>query len=146
MKLPGSIRERFQAYGRQGGRERAARMSPELRKAVARNAAIRRWTKVRFGVSSFALSGLPGGDAIDAGLVDLAAGRESVESLVVSLAAPRLRREGVPVPRNPIADANSRLYRLLEKSDGELAHARYNAWLRQAASFADACAGVRIDG
>jgi len=120
-------------------------MRPEARKVVARNAAVRRWIKVRFGASAFASLGLPGGEAIDVGLADLAAGKESAESLVVSLAAPRLRREGVPVPRNAFADANLRLYRLLERSSGDLAHARYSAWLRQAASFADACASVRKD-
>ena len=39
-----------------------------------------------------------------------------------------------------------RLYRLLEESDGDLAHARYLAHVRQAASFADACRDARIDG
>lgn len=83
---------------------------------------------------------------IDRGLADLAAGRETVESLVVSLAAPRLRREGVPLPRGLTQDADRRLYRLLEREHGDLAHARYLAYLRQAASFADACAGSRLAG
>ena len=86
---------------------------------------------------------MPGGEAIDTGLMDLAADHESIESLVVSLAAPRLRREGVAVPRNAYADADTRLYRMLEHSDGDLAHARYLAWLRQVASFADACPRAR---
>jgi hypothetical protein len=121
-------------------------MSPAARRAAARNAAVRRWIKVRFGAPGFAALGLPGGEAIDVGLADLAADKESVESLVVSLAAPRLKREGVPVPGQPFGDASRRLYRLLEASSGELAHARYSAWLRQAASFADACADARTDG
>ena len=145
MNLPPSVRDRFRAYGREGGRRRAARMSPESRKVVARNAAVRRWIRVRFGASGFEALGLPGGDAIDAGLADLATGKESIESLLVSLAAPRLKREGVPVPRNPFPDADLRLYRLLERTGGDLAHARYLAWLRQAASFADACANARTD-
>jgi hypothetical protein len=78
------------------------------------------------------------------GLADLAAQRESVESLAVSLAVPRLKREGVPVPGKPFPDADLRLYRLLEKTSGELAHERYLAWLRQMASFADACADARV--
>jgi hypothetical protein len=81
---------------------------------------------------------------IDAGLTALAAGEESVESLVVSLAAPRLRREGVPLPPEVFADAELRLYRLLEQTSGDLAHARYLACLRQAASFADACSAARV--
>jgi len=119
-------------------------MSSAARKAVARNAAVSRWNQKRFGASAYAALGLPGGEAVDAGLADLAAGKESVESLVVSLAAPRLKREGVPVPGKPFADAEVRLYRLLEQSSGDLAHARYLAWLRQIASFADACAHARI--
>jgi hypothetical protein len=120
-------------------------MSPAARRAVARNAAIRRWTRRRFGASGFEPLGLPGGKAVDAGLADLAAQKESVESLAVSLAAPRLKREGVSVAGKPFADADVRLYRMLEKTSGDLAHARYLAWLRQMASFADACAGARIN-
>jgi hypothetical protein len=80
---------------------------------------------------------------IDRGLEDLAAGRETRESLAVSLASKRLRREGVPLPAEPFPDADRRLYRRLESTDGALAHARYLAWLRQVASFADACRVAR---
>ena len=83
---------------------------------------------------------------IDKGLDDLAAGQMTPECLVVSLAAPRLRREGVPLPRVYIPDAEPRLYRLLEQVHGDLAHARYLAHLRQVASFADACHLARTDG
>lgn len=86
----------------------------------------------------FADLGLPGGDMVDAGLNDLASGRTSVASLLVSLAAPRLRREGVPVT-NPQPDPEQRLYRLLESTEGGLAYARYNAYLRLITSFADSC-------
>jgi len=79
---------------------------------------------------------------IDTGLAALAAGEETVEGLVVSLAAPRLRREGVPLPRVVVADADRRLYRLLERENPELAHARYLAYLGQVTSFADACSRV----
>ena len=144
MRLPKSVRERFRAYGRDGGRARASRMTPESRRMVARKAAIRRWIRVRFGASDFQTLGLPGGETIDVGLAALAAGEESIESLLVSLAAPRLRREGVPLPRDVFPDADVRLYRLLERTDGDLAHARYLACLRQAASFADACANARL--
>lgn len=144
MKLPKSVRERFRAFGRAGGRARAARLGPEARTRVARNAALRRWIRARFGASSLADLGLPGGDVVDAGLRDLAAGEESVESLVVSLAAPRLRREGIPVTGRVIPDADLRLYRMLERTSGDLAHARYLAHLRQVASFADACAAARV--
>ena len=111
---------------------------------VARVAAIRRWTRVRFGAARFADIGLPGGEAIDQGLAALAAGEESTESLLVSLAAPRLKREGVPLPRELFPNADVRLYRMLERTVGDLAHAQYLAYLRQATSFADACAGSRL--
>jgi hypothetical protein len=114
-------------------------MAPNERQRVAREAALRRWIRVRFGAPNFQVLGLPGAEIIDAGLAGLAAGEESVESLLVSLAAPRLKREGVPLPRNVFEDADTRLYRLLERTGGELAHARYLAYLRQVASFADAC-------
>ncbi len=144
MKLPKTVRERFRAYGSVGGRVRALRMSPEARKTVARKAAIRRWIRVRFGAALFEDIGLPGGATIDAGLAALAAGEESIESLLVSLAAPRLKREGVPLPIELFRNADVRLFRLLERTSGDLAHARYLAYLRQATSFADACASVRL--
>lgn len=144
MRLPKSIRERFRAHGRDGGRARAARMSPEARRRVARRAAIRRWIRARFGAPRFAALGLPGGETMDAGLDALAAGEETIESLLVSLAAPRLEREGVPVPAEVFTDADVRLYRLLERTAGELAHARYLAYLRLAESFANACPSARV--
>jgi hypothetical protein len=145
MRLPKEVRERFRRYGRAGGKARARRLSSRTREAIARRAALRRWIRARFGATRFADLGLPGGAEIDRGLDDLAAGRETVESLAVSLAAPRLRREGVPVPATTIADADLRLYRLLERAHGGLAHARYLARLRQIVSFADACRGARVD-
>jgi len=144
MRLPTEIRERFRRYGREGGRTRAARMSPDARRAVARRAATARWIRGRFGASSFAALGLPGADIVDAGLADLADGRTTAESLAVSLAAPRLRREGVPVTSSE-ENPEDALYRLLERRDGDLAHARYNAYLRQLVSFADSCHAVRVD-
>lgn len=142
MKLPREIRERFIRYGREGGKARAARMSSEARRATARRAASSRWIRERFGASSFAALGLPGGDIVDTGLAHLAEGAISPESLVVSLAAPRLRREGVPVG-SVHADPEDRLYELLSRSTANLAHARYAAYLEQIASFADACRFAR---
>ena len=146
MRLPKEIRAQFQSYGKKGGRIRAQRLSPAARKSIARRAALRRWTRARYGQGSFATLGLPGGEMIDAGLDSLVSGKETIESLMVSLAAPRLRREGVPLPKTPpVSDPDMRLYRLLERTSGDLAHARYLACLRQVASFADACRAVRRD-
>lgn len=142
--MPKTVRERFRAYGREGGRTRAERMSPEARRAVARHAAMRRWIRSRFGGSDFATMGLPGGELVDRGLADLARGEETLASLAVSLAAPRLRREGVPVPRVVLQNADHRLYRKLEEMAPGLAHHRYLAYLRQLESFASACGRTRI--
>lgn len=138
MKLPAEIREQFRGYGRAGGLARAARMSPEQRKVVARRAATARWIRERFGASDFASLGLPGGDTVDAGLADLATGKVTAESLLISLAAPRLRREGVPIG-SVHEDPEDRLFELLSRDSPDLAHARYGAWLRRIVSFADAC-------
>jgi len=118
-------------------------MNAAARKSVARRAALGRWTRARFGGASFAALGFPGGEIVDAGIADLVAGRETAESLLVSLAAPRLHREGVPLPAELRPDPESRLYALLCRTEGELAHARYLAYLRQASSFADACRHAR---
>ncbi|HEY7671937.1 MAG TPA: hypothetical protein VIC71_06950 [Gammaproteobacteria bacterium] len=142
MKLPNAVRKRFIDYGRQGGKARAASMSADARRATARRAATSRWISERFGASSFTALGLPGGDIVDTGLAHLALGTISAESLVVSLAAPRLRREGVPVGRVQ-TDPENRLYERLSTTMGELAHARYAAYLQQIASFADACCFAR---
>ena len=143
MDMPDDVRRQFQAFGRKGGLVRGRRIPSADRKAIARWAALRRWIGERFGRPSFGDMGLPGGDAVDRGLEDLAWGRETAESLMVSLAASRLRRERVPLPATPLRDADVRLYRLLERQDGALAHARYLARVRQLASFADACRSVR---
>lgn len=117
-------------------------MSPAERRAVARRAATARWIRDRFGAASFERLGLPGGELVDAGLTDLATDRATPESLAVSLAAPRLRREGVPIG-SVLDDPERRLFELLEKTEGDLAHARYNAYLQRLVSFADACRLVR---
>ncbi len=144
MELPEEVRERFRQYGSSGGRRRAARMSPAARRAVARRAATARWIHHRFGAASFEQLGLPGGDMVDAGLADLAFGRTTPDSLALSVAAPRLRREGVPVGA-VLEDPERRLFELLSRTEADLAHARYNAYLRQLASFADACRLARVD-
>ena len=144
VRLPSDVRERFRRYGRAGGRKRAAVMPPDVRRAVARGAAAARWITHRFGSARFQELGLPGADLIDQGLADLASGRVTDESLLVSLAAPRLRREGIPVPP-ALEHPEDRLYDRMVARHDELAHARYGALLRQAVSFANACRGARVD-
>jgi hypothetical protein len=81
--------------------------------------------------------GLPGHELVSAGLVDLAAGRETVASLVVAMAAPRLRALGLAVPPIVAEQPGHRLYELLTEDDGG-AHSRYNALVGRMASFARA--------
>ena len=77
---------------------------------------------------------LPGAELIETGCADLEAGTVSVESLLVSIAAPALRDVGLAI-EHPIADAEMRLYALLSARDGAAAHSRYNALLRRVSSY-----------
>jgi len=85
---------------------------------------------------------LPGGDLVAKGLKDLADARETIEALLVSIAATRLRSGGLCVPR-AIGDADHRLYERLADEDPDSAHSRYNALLGRLTSFENAleCAG-----
>ena len=85
---------------------------------------------------------LPGSELIETGLADLAAGSVTIESLLVSIAAPGLRDVGLVVDR-PIADAELQLYALLSARDGAAAHSHYNALLRRVTSFRHAAQCAR---
>jgi len=88
------------------------------------------------------LAHLPGGDLVAKGLGDLAASKETVEALLVSIAAPRLRQRGLPVAA-PLSDPEHRLYERLAREGEDSAHSRYNALLRRLVSFESAleCGG-----
>lgn len=79
---------------------------------------------------------LPGADLIDQGLADFKSRLITVESLLVSIASPRLRACGLLNCRDSDipADAELQLYRLLSLSPGE-PYPRYNSLLRQLISF-----------
>jgi hypothetical protein len=79
---------------------------------------------------------LPGHELVSVGLADLAAGRESEEALLVSMAATRLRTLGYDVPAAGVQRPSHRLYELLERNEG--AHSRYNALVARVVSFARA--------
>lgn len=85
---------------------------------------------------------LPGADLVSAGLDDLGSGIESIEALLVSIGAPRLRSLGFTLPP-PLADPEHRLYELLAREHADGAHGRYNALVRRLVSFerAAACVG-----
>jgi hypothetical protein len=91
-----------------------------------------------------ALRSLPGAEIVLPGLDDLAAGRESVDSLAVQAAAPRLRRAGLDAPSaDGGVPAAHRLYERLSRELGNAAHSRYNAILARVASFAGAAERAR---
>ncbi len=71
---------------------------------------------------------------MERGLADLTAGLVTIESLLVSIAAPGLQDVGLAID-HPIADAELQLYALLADRDGAAAHSHYNALLRRVASF-----------
>jgi hypothetical protein len=77
---------------------------------------------------------LPGEDLVQRGLQDLAAGVESVESLLVSIGAPRLTGLGVAV-ENPFPFPEHRLYKLLSAEEPDAAHSSYNALIRRLVSY-----------
>ena len=78
--------------------------------------------------------GLPGGELVEEGLRDLAAGVESVPALLVAIGAPRLRQCGLDVPDGP-SSPEHRLYDLLARESPRAAHSRYNALIRRLVSF-----------
>jgi hypothetical protein len=77
---------------------------------------------------------LPGGDLVERGMRDLEHGTVSVEALLVSIGAPRLRRAGVDVPK-AIDAPEHRLYELLSSAGVDSAHSRYNALIRRLVSY-----------
>ncbi len=80
------------------------------------------------------MAGMPGHELIEQGIRDLETGRESVEALLVSIGAPRLRNAGLGLPR-PIRSPEHKLYRRLAEGDPDAAHSAYNALIRRLVSF-----------
>lgn len=79
---------------------------------------------------------IPGADLVSAGLTDLAAGRETIEGMLVLQAGDRLRELGYEVPDVPIERPEIRMYELIEEAVGPgRAHSRYNALRRRMVSF-----------
>lgn len=68
------------------------------------------------------------------GLDDLANGVDSIESLLVLIGAPRLRKLGFDVPDTPDYPED-RLYAKLAEMSGDAAHSQYNALIRRLVSF-----------
>jgi hypothetical protein len=83
---------------------------------------------------------LPGAELVSQGLIDLAAGLETVPALLVAIGAPRLRAE-LPVPENPFDEPNLRLYHLLGRSAVDDPYAAYNALIRRLTRYERALEG-----
>ncbi|HVY77732.1 MAG TPA: hypothetical protein VG898_04420 [Solirubrobacterales bacterium] len=77
---------------------------------------------------------LPGADLVERGLTDLKGRRETVEALLVSIGAPRLRSLGYDVD-SPFDSPEHRLYLRLARERGNAAHSSYNALIRRLVSF-----------
>jgi hypothetical protein len=77
----------------------------------------------------------PGDELVESGLADLAAGRRTVEALLVAAARPRLARVGVRVPDHDLDTTGRELYAMLEAQLGKRAHSRYNALTRRIVSY-----------
>jgi hypothetical protein len=77
---------------------------------------------------------LPGEELVRRGLRDLEEEIESVESLLVSIGAPRLRRLGLTIAK-PFSTPEERLYLLLSGTHGDAAHSQYNALVRRLVSY-----------
>jgi hypothetical protein len=85
-------------------------------------------------MSDAPLHDLPGFELVEPGLRDLAAGRESNDALLVSIAAFRLREAGIDVPR-VLDRPEERLYARLAAESQDEAHGRYNALIRRIVRF-----------
>lgn len=77
----------------------------------------------------------PGEEIIKDGINDPLNGRESLNALLVSIGAPRLRRAGIEVPDSTIDDPEHRLYFKLQDLHGDAAHSKYNSLIRRLVSF-----------
>jgi hypothetical protein len=76
---------------------------------------------------------LPGEDLVRSGMDDLRRGEATVEAMLVSIGAPRLRLLGLEIPETVEAPEDA-LFALLER-DVDDAHSRYNALIRRLVSF-----------
>ncbi len=83
---------------------------------------------------------LPGGEILKDGLRDLESGIRSVSALLVLVAAPRLARCGIQIPRAvfPTSLPEHELYDLLVAEHGPEAYRLYRSLLRRLVSLENA--------
>jgi hypothetical protein len=137
------VRRHMAEIGRRGGTRSRRALSPAQARAmvVSREAkrAVREFERSTLGSSA---SDLPGVEIVRTGLRDLSRRESSIDALLVSIAAPRLRQLGVRVPEG-LANPEEALFDRLVERYGDGAHSRYNALIRQVVSFARAAALAR---
>ncbi|MDE2874326.1 MAG: hypothetical protein OXU69_01495 [Gemmatimonadota bacterium] len=88
-------------------------------------------------VTAAAIGDLPGADLVARGIQALRRGETTIEALLVSVGAPRLRAAGLdipPAPPLPHAPEIS-LYLAIGADHPRDAHSRYNALIRRLVSF-----------
>src|SRR5689334_23181378 len=79
---------------------------------------------------------IPGAELVTEGLADLAKDRITQYSLLILIAAPRLKRLGIAVPERPSAQPREHaLYELLEQRLGAGVHSFYNSLIRRIVSY-----------
>jgi hypothetical protein len=78
---------------------------------------------------------LPGEDLVAKGIQDLERGEESLEAVLVSIGALRLRSAGLKIPSRVVPSPEHRLYELLARESSDSAHSRYNALIRRLVSY-----------
>jgi hypothetical protein len=82
---------------------------------------------------------LPGQELVDEGIADLSHDRVTDAALLVLIAAPRLKRLGIPVPERHFPQpCEHLLYDRLNERLGDGAHSYYNSLIRRIVSFARA--------
>jgi len=82
---------------------------------------------------------LPGAELVEQGLADLAQGQVTDCSLLVLIAAPRLKRLGIHIPDLALPRPyEHQLYARLAERLGTAAHAHYNSLIRRIVSYARA--------
>jgi hypothetical protein len=90
---------------------------------------------------------LPGEELVRTGLADLAQGQVSDCSLLVLIAAPRLRRLGIQIPHGPATEPyEHQLYARLDQRLGAAAHSYYNGLIRRIVSYARCLERERCQG
>ena len=80
---------------------------------------------------------LPGADLVASGIEALRRGDTTVEGLLVSVGAPRMRAAGLDIPPHPPLEHSPEisLYLAIGEDHPEDTHSRYNALIRRLVSF-----------